>query len=110
LTLSEIEALKNLKVIRSDNDILQRLLKTYYGLVIENSTYKQELDYYSALSGEHEQEIRELEKKTDYLTQQNREFEHQNRILTRSLREFVKDLKKEGLITKDDDGEFDVRI
>jgi transcription termination factor NusB len=97
LTPTEIQALKQLKVVRSDNPVYQRMVDTYYSLLVQNADLKNILSDserdYEQIS---EVNIR-LEEELDFTKKLYSIVSRENTKLTNSLKKFLSDLEEAGI-------------
>lgn len=96
VTLQELDALQQLKVVRYDNPIYQKLLKTYYNLVVQAGDLQSSINMYELENQELSNINDELQDEINSMRDDHSVLEKQSRQLQRSIKNFIKDLKENG--------------
>lgn len=94
ISVNELDILKQLKVIRADNDIYQRMVQTYYDLLIANGDLKNMLSIYSLENKELITVNEDLQDQIDSVREDHDELDRNHVLLRRSIKNFIQDLKK----------------
>jgi hypothetical protein len=112
LTRSELEQLRQLKVVRADsNDLYVRLLDTYLQMILKVEDLESENHHLVITTDDYKKAHDDAQDELLYVRSEFNRVDSQNRNLVRSLSRFVKDLDREGLITRNEtDGKYDASI
>ena len=94
ISMAELDMLKQLKIVRADNEIYQRMLRSYYGLVVENGDLKNLLHGYENENKELIEINEELQDEVDSTRKDYDEIDNKLVSLKKTVRNFLEDLKK----------------
>jgi len=94
ISVNELDTLKQLKVVRADNETYQRLLKSYYHMMIENGDLKNMLHVYQSENKELIAVNEELQEEIDSTREDFDELDKNHVLLRRTIKNFIQDLKK----------------
>lgn len=106
----QVDALRNLKVVRAENEDFQVILSSYLGLIIEVENLQNIINDYDYENEDLRKRYYETKEELHSAQKQFAELEDQNRKLVRVIRNFVRGLDQEGIITQAEEGGFDVGI
>lgn len=109
LTPMELDSLKNLKVIRADNELLQILLRSYYSMTLEISDLKNINKDYEFENEDLRKRFYETKDELHHTQKLYNEMETQNRALIKPLQYYLRDLERNGAIKleKNQNGDVD---
>jgi len=106
----EVESLRHLKVIRSENPILQALIENYSRIWMDLSYLKNKHTDMTKMNEELVEENSMLRDELAHAQAYARTADKSNSILKANLRQFLHNLEGQGIIAMKEDGRYDVSL
>ena len=109
-TPMEVDSLRQLKVIRSDNPIFKSLTENYIKIALDYSYLKNSFNDVQKHNEELIDDNYRLNDELSEVRKMNRILEKSNATLRASLRIFLLNLQEQGIVAVKEDGSHDITI